>query len=183
MEKFFLNRNDTTLLIIDIQEKLARVMEERQRVIENTLHLVELAKLTDIPILITEQYPKGLGQTVSEIGDAVRGVTTLEKITFSCCGEEGFIHSLKDTGRMKVVVVGMETHVCVLQTVLDLLKAGFNVHVVSDAVTSRKVDDKITALQFLRDAGAVITCTETVLFQVLERAGTDEFKTISKRIK
>ncbi|RMG01313.1 MAG: hydrolase [Nitrospirae bacterium] len=183
MEKFFLDRSDIVLLIIDVQEKLARVMDERQRVTENTLHLIELAKLTDIPILITEQYPKGLGQTVSAIRDAIEGVATLEKITFSCCGDERFIQSLKDTGRRKVVVAGMETHVCVLQTALDLLKSGFSVHIVSDAVTSRKVDDKVTALQFLRDAGAVITCTETVLFQVLERAGTEEFKAISKRIK
>jgi nicotinamidase-related amidase len=183
MDKFFIEKTNTVLAIVDIQERLAAVMSERQKVIENCLHLIESAKLLDIPVLLNEQYPKGLGPTVSDIKEAFQPYAPLEKVTFSCCRGESFPDSLTLTGRKKVILAGMETHVCVLQTCIDLLKEGYVVHVVSDAICSRTVENFRTAIEFMRDAGAVITCTETVLFQLLEKAGTEEFKVISKRIK
>ena len=183
MEKFILDRQETALVIVDIQERLAAAMTERQNVVANCLHLIELCKILDIPIILNEQYPKGLGPTVQEIKDALGEYAPHEKVTFSCCGMGTFAESLKSTGRSKVLLVGMETHVCVLQTCIDLMVKGYVVHAVSDAICSRTIDNYKTALEYMRDAGAVVTCTETILFQLLEKAGTDEFKTISKRIK
>lgn len=183
MDKFILKKNDAVLVIVDIQERLAVVMAERQKVIDNCLHLIESAKLLNIPIMLNEQYPKGLGPTVPEIREALKDYPPLEKITFSCCGQTEFLSNIAALNRKKVILCGMETHVCVLQTCIDLLKEGFAVHTVSDAICSRTKDNFNTAIEFMRDAGAVITCTETVLFQMLEKAGTEEFKIISKRIK
>ncbi len=183
MDKFFLQKNEAVLVIVDIQERLAAVMSERAKVVDNCLHLIELAKLLDIPVLLNEQYPKGLGPTVSEIRGALQSYEPLEKITFSCTKGETFPEKLAATGRRKVVLTGMETHVCVLQTCIGLMGAGYDVHAVGDAICSRTKESFRTAIEFMRDAGAVITCTETVLFQLLEQAGTEEFKIISKRIK
>ena len=183
MDKFLLDKNDVVLVFVDIQERLAAVMADRQRVVDNCLHLIEVAKLLDIPVLLNEQYPKGLGPTVNEIREALHPYEPLEKLTFSCCRGGAFLKSLEALGKKKVILAGMETHVCVLQTVIDLLRAGYPVHLVKDATCSRTADNFNTAAEFMRDAGAVITCTETILFQLLEKAGTNEFKAISKRIK
>ncbi len=183
MDKFVLKRDDALLVIVDIQERLAVAMSEKERVIANTLHLIEAAKLLGVPLLVTEQYPKGLGPTVPEVRNAVQEYAPIEKITFSCCGEGFFTEAVEETGKKQIILVGMETHVCVLQTCIDLLNAEYDVHVVADAICSRTDANYRTALEFMRDAGAVITCTETVLFQLLVKAGTEEFKAISKRIK
>jgi len=183
MDRFILSSQEVVVVIVDIQERLAAVMSERKKVVDNCLHLIEASKLLTIPIILNEQYPKGLGRTVSEIRDAFQDNAPLEKVTFSCCRGDAFPDKLASTGRKKVLLVGMETHVCVLQTCCDLLKGGYTVHVVSDAMCSRTKENYATAIEFMRDAGAVITCTETVLFQLLEKAGTDEFRSLSKRIK
>jgi nicotinamidase-related amidase len=184
MDRFFLNREESILVIIDIQERLAAVMKEREKVISNTLHLVEAARLMGIPVMITEQYPKGLGPTVGEIRDGLSGFySPLEKLAFSCCQDRSFMDSLRRMGRKKVILCGMEAHVCVLQTCLDLLREGYHVHTVRDAICSRAEDNFLTGIGIMRDAGAVITSTETVLFQLLGRAGTEEFRMISRRIK
>ncbi len=183
MDKFFLDKDEAVLVIVDIQERLAAVMSERKKVVDNCLHLIELARLLGIPVLLNEQYPKGLGPTVSEIRDALQPYEPLEKLTFSCCKGPAFPERLAAARRKKVILVGMETHVCVLQTCIGLLNEGYAVHAVGDAICSRTKDNFQTAIEFMRDAGAVITCTETVLFQLLEKAGTEEFKIISKRIK
>jgi nicotinamidase-related amidase len=183
MHKLFLNRDEAVLVIVDIQERLAAVMNERKRVVDNCLHLIELAKLLKIPVILNEQYPKGLGPTVSEIRETLQPYEPIEKLSFSCCKGPLFMERLKETGRKKVILAGMETHVCVLQTCLGLAEAGYTVHVVNDAICSRTKENFKTAIEFMRDAGAAITCTETVLFQLLEKAGTEEFKIISKRIK
>ncbi len=183
MDKFFLEADEVVLVIVDIQERLAAVMDERKKVVDNCLHLIELSKLLNFPVIINEQYPKGLGPTVSEIKEALQPYEPLEKLTFSCCKGPSFSSRLSQAGRKKIILVGMETHVCVLQTCIGLLDAGYTVHAVSDAMCSRTRDNFQTAIEFMRAAGAVITCTETVLFQLLEKAGTEEFKIISKRIK
>jgi nicotinamidase-related amidase len=183
VDKFFLNRDDAVLVVVDIQERLAAVMSDRKRVIDNCIHLIEAAKLLKIPLILNEQYPKGLGPTVTEIRDALHSYEPLEKVSFSCCRGDKFLSVLKNTGRRSVILVGMETHVCVLQTCIDLLREGYFVHTVSDAICSRTEDNFRTAIEFMRDAGAVVTCAETVLFQLLERAGSEEFKILTKRIK
>jgi len=183
VEKFGLNKDEVVLVIVDIQERLAAVMAERRKVVDNCLHLIELSKMLDIPIILNEQYPKGLGHTVAEIKEALPDYRPLEKITFSCCGQTDFPAKLSAAGRKKVLLCGMETHVCVLQTCIGLLSDGYVVHAVNDAMCSRTRENFETATEYMRDAGAAITCTETVLFQLLERAGTEEFKAISKRIK
>ncbi len=183
MNRFRVSADDAFLLIIDIQDRLAAVMKERDTVIKNTTHLIELSRLFDIPVVLTEQYPKGLGPTVSEIRDALNEYQPIEKLSFSCCGAEGFLDAIKKTNRRKALVTGMETHICVLQTCLDLLDEGIEVILVADALTSRRPYDKSIALDILREAGCIVTTTEAVLFQVLKKAGTEEFKVISRRIK
>ncbi len=183
MEKFFLDKDNTALVIIDIQERLAVVMKQRETVVNNCLHLIEIAKIMNIPVVVTEQYPKGLGRTVEEIRNALPDYKPIEKLTFSCCDERTFLNEIKTLNKKTVILTGMETHVCVLQTCIGLVLDGYNVHLIRDAVCSRTKENRETGIEFMRDAGAVITCTETVLFQLLKVAGTEEFKAISKRIK
>jgi nicotinamidase-related amidase len=183
MNKFILNKENAVLVIVDIQEKLAAVMDQKEKVTVNGLHLIEAAKLLNIPILVTEQYPKGLGPTIHEIKGALPYYEPFEKVTFDCCRGDGFLEKIAALRKTHIVLAGMETHVCVLQTCLGLLEKGYFIHLVSDAVCSRRKDDHLTGREMMRNSGAVITCTETVLFQLLEKAGTPEFKTIVKRIK
>ena len=183
MEKFLLSRNNSALVIIDIQERLVAAMSKRDKVIENCIHLIEASRLLQIPVILTEQYPKGLGPTVDKIKDVISTYEPIEKVTFDCTGTQGFLEKIKTHNRTHIILTGMESHVCVLQTCLSLLKEGYAVHLVSDAVCSRNEEDFLTGKEMMRDAGAVITSTEIVLFQLLEKAGTPEFKTISKRIK
>jgi len=183
MDKFILNRNNAVLVIIDIQDRLAVVMDQKEKVTVNGLHLIEAAKLLNIPVVVTEQYPKGLGPTIHDIKEALPHYEPFEKVTFDCCRGDGFLEKIASLRKTHIILTGMETHVCVLQTCLGLLEKGYFVHLVSDAVCSRKKDDYLTGREMMRNSGAVVTCTETVLFQLLEKAGTPEFKMVVKRIK
>lgn len=183
MNAFFPDKKKCVLLIVDIQERLAATMSLKDAVINNCLHLIELAKMQGIPILVSEQYPKGLGHTVDEIKDALASYEPIEKVAFSCCGEPAFMDAIRALNRKTVILTGMETHICVLQTCVELLQDNFTVHLVRDAVCSRTKENWKVGTEFMRDAGALVTSTETVLFQLLGVAGTEEFKTISKRIK
>jgi isochorismate hydrolase len=183
VDNFVLDRENAVLLIIDIQERLAVVMKDREKVVRNTQHLIELAKMINIPIVVTEQYPKGLGRTVPELQSAIPGYKPIEKVAFNCCGEPSFLTEISKIGKKQIIITGMETHICVLQTTIGLLKEGFVPHVVQDAICSRTDDSWRTGIEFMRDAGAIVTGTETVLFQLLKAAGTEEFKKISQRIK
>lgn len=182
LARFRLTREGTVLLVIDVQDRLAAVMEDRERVIKNCGLLMEMAKLGNMPVIVTEQYPKGLGHTVRELAPLLPGHRLLQKVNFDCCREPSFLEML-DRGRSTVLVGGMEAHICVLLTCLGLLNRGFHVHVAEDAVCSRRDSDRRTALELMRDAGAVITTTETALFQLLEMAGTEEFRSIQRRIR
>ncbi len=182
-ERFILDGGDVALLIVDVQEKLAAVMQMREAVITNTLNLIELAKMRGIPVLVSEQYPKGLGRTLEQIRVALPAYNPFEKVSFDCCGTPAFMEEIARLGRQKVIVAGMETHICVLQSVLGLIAEGYTPHVVSDAVCSRTKDNWRVGLDMMRDAGAVITCTESVLFQLLKVAGMEEFKVVSRMIK
>ena len=181
--KMRLNKSDLVLLIVDVQERLAKVMERREQVERSIVVLIRLAKLMDIPIVLTQQYTKGLGPTVEAIASELDGMGYVEKIDFSCCGEESFTKQMDALGRKTVILTGMESHICVLQTALDLLDMGYNIHVPWDAVCSRSDGNRDRAIRFMERAGAVITSSETAAFQVLGCAGTPEFKEISALLK
>ncbi|WP_321367055.1 isochorismatase family protein [uncultured Desulfuromusa sp.] len=183
-DNFWLDAEKTVLVVIDVQEKLAPAMNQRlygQLILHVNL-LIEGFKALDLPIIATEQYSKGLGHTVAELQGATDQVC-IEKMAFSCCGDENFLTALEKTGAKQVLIVGMESHVCVFQTVLDLLDRGYVVHLASDAICSRFESDYTNAIRTAAKAGAVITTTETALFQLVKVAGTDEFKAISKLIR
>lgn len=182
MDKFTLCREESILLIIDIQERLAPAMKYEDEVIKNTNILISTANEMDIPIFATEQYPKGLGPTVSEVDEGLDKVQKFEKILFSACTDE-LIQALKKEERKKIIITGMETHVCVFQTVRDLLKLGYEVFVVCDGVSSRFETNHRNGLDLIQNMGAVVINTETILFDLLNKAGTPEFKALSGLIK
>lgn len=184
-DRFFLERESAVLAVIDVQEKLCVAMDGKvlRQLTRNIGILLESAAELNIPVLLTEQYVKGLGATLPELKEKAAGAPCYEKMAFSSCGSAEFIKKLKETGRSQVVITGMESHVCVLQTVIDLRDAGFDVHVVKDAVMSRSKQNWQTAIEIMTLAGAVPTCTESVLFQLLKVAGTEEFKKLSKLVK
>jgi len=182
MNKYYLNKEEAVLVIIDIQEKLVPVMSQGEKVIKNTNVLISTAHNMEIPIIVTEQYPKGLGNTVPQLDVNLEGAMKFDKNTFSGC-IEGVLDYLNKTGRKKVIITGMETHVCVFQSVRDLLKQGYYVFVAADAVCSRADENYNNALSLMREMGAVISNTETILFDLLKEAGTPQFKILSKLIK
>ncbi|HMN03482.1 hydrolase [Geobacter anodireducens] len=184
MEKFFLDRQQAVLVVIDVQEKLCAAMDPEvlERLTKNTGILLEAAQELGMPVVATEQYAKGLGCTLPVLKEKIGG-DACEKMTFSCCGDEAFLNRLAALGRKQVIITGMETHVCVLQTVIELLERGYHVHLVRDAIMSRRKENWFVGMEVARDAGAVITSTETALFQLLRVAGTDEFKKLSKLVR
>lgn len=182
MDKYTLNKDESLILVIDIQDRLTVAMNQGDRVVKNTKILLESSKLMDIPVLVTEQYPKGLGHTVDEILNTLEDLEVFEKSSFTGC-IDGVNSRLEELGKKKIIIVGMETHVCVLQTCRDLISRGYNVYIVRDAVTSRTLENYENALEMMRNMGAVITNTETILFDLLKRAGSEEFKAISRMIK
>ncbi len=181
MSKYSLNKEDVILIVIDIQERLMNAMPDREKVYKNTCLLLATAKQLDFPVVVSEQYPKGLGPTVSEIKEALPDYAYIEKTSFSVSADLQKI--LADSGRKTLLVTGSETHVCVFQTVRDMLEAGYQVHVVKDAVCSRFDENYQNGIELMRDMGAVITNTETVIFDLLKQAGTPDFKAISPLIK
>lgn len=184
-DRFFLDRNKALLVVIDVQEKLCAAMDEKvlKKLVKNTGILLDTAAGLQVPVLVTEQYVKGLGATLAELKEKAAAAPCFEKMTFSCCGSDGFVEAVRASGRTQVVITGMETHVCVLQTVIELRDAGYEVHLVKDAVMSRDKRNWHTAIEAMTLAGAVPTCAESVMFQLLKVAGTDEFKKLSKLIR
>ncbi|HHZ02114.1 MAG TPA: isochorismatase family protein [Tissierellia bacterium] len=183
MDKFYLDREETLLLVIDIQEKLLPVISNKEDLVEKNNILISTAKKLNIPIIYTEHYAKGIGPTVEKLKENLEGATKFDKKAFSACIEEGFLELISETKRKKIIVTGTETHVCVFQTIRDLLKNGYTVHVPFDAVGSRVEEVKNNALELLRDMGAVITNTELVVFDLVKISGTPEFKEILKLVK
>src|SRR5512134_3721704 len=172
-----LTREHTALVVLDVQERLFHAMDadHREEVMRNIKVLTTSARRLRLPILVTEQYPKGLGHTLQEVADTLGpDVRPIEKVTFSCCGVDAFGARLEAVGARQVILVGIEAHVCVLLSALDLLVRRYAVHVVADAVTSRAQGNWRLAMDQLRQAGAVVTTTETVLFQLLRQADTDD---------
>lgn len=174
-----LDRQRTALVVVDVQEGFRKAVPEFERVAKAAATLVEGAEALDVPVLITEQYPKGLGETTPEVAERLpEGTEPIEKVCFSAAEANGFDLA----GRDQALVCGIETHVCVNQTVLDLIASGTEVQVAEDAVGSRFAESKRIGLRKMERAGAVLTSVETALFELLGRAGTEEFKRVQKLI-
>ena len=169
------------LVVVDVQERVNRAMAD-QRHVARIVTLVRAFAGLGRPMLVTEQYPQGLGRTVPEIG-ALVSAPPITKESFSCAGEPAFLEALASLQPAQVLLTGIEAHVCVTQTALDLLAAGYRVHVPHDAVSSRRPVDRRQAMERLARAGAVVTSTESALFEMVERCGTEEFRLVSRLVK
>ncbi len=177
---------ESVLVIVDMQEKLSAVMTEidASAMHENTVSLLEAAKNLAIPVLVTEQYPQGLGQTELSVREALpNNAPIFEKTAFSCYGASGFMPALEKTKRKQVILVGQEAHVCILQTALDLVAHDYQVYVVEDAICARKAEHKFYALQRLQMQNVIITNYESVLFEWLRDAAHPDFKVITSLLK
>lgn len=184
MANLIVNANQSQLVIVDVQAKLSSVMPEPaiQTVIKNCGILVQAAQLLDVPLIVTEQYPEGLGETVPEISQHLHKVKPIAKTVFSACAVPKFKSHLQ-RDKSQIILVGLEAHICVLQTALDLLSQGKQVFVLEDAIVSRNEDNKHNAISRLVNAGCIISNTESVVFEWLGGASHESFKAISKLIK
>lgn len=173
------------LLVVDVQERLFNAMDPDRRddMVRNIKTLSLTAQRLGLPVMLTEQYPKGLGRTLPELRAVLENVTPIEKTTFSCCAADAFSDRLRATGGDQVLLVGLEAHVCVLLTALDLVGAGYRATIVADAVCSRTRANHEAGLEEARQAGVVVSTTETVVFRLLQRADTDVFREISKLLR
>ncbi len=182
-EEMRIKASECSGLVIDIQERLFPAMHDRDKLLHRVQLLLDGLKILKIPILVTEQYPKGLGTTLDPLVSLLDQANTIEKISFSCCGEPCFLSALENLDRKRVVICGIEAHVCVLQTAIDLVERGFTPVVVADCISSRNPEDKMIALERMRQEGALITSSESLLFELTGVAGTPQFKSISRLVK
>jgi nicotinamidase-related amidase len=178
-----IQRSKAGLVVVDIQERLLPAIFEHERLVQNAVRLIKGAAILGLPLVATEQYRKGLGPTAPEIAGVIPGFSPIEKLAFSACGAKGFVALLRKKKVSDVILCGMESHVCILQTCLDLLAVRFRVFVVADAISSRTQTNYHLGLERMRDAGAVMASTEMVLLELLEKAGTEEFKQILALVK
>lgn len=178
-----LERNRTALVVVDVQEAFRPAVAGFDQVAHSAGVLVQGAKALGVPVLVTEQYPKGLGRTVPEVAAHLDDVTPVEKVCFSAVDSDEFAERLEATGRDQILLCGIESHVCVNQTADDLLARGLTVHVAEDAVTSRTPENRRLGLHKMERGGAVVTSVETALFELLRQAGTPEFKEVQRLVK
>jgi nicotinamidase-related amidase len=171
-----LTRKNTALVVVDMQEKLLPYVIDKEKVVENVQMLIKFADIMAIPIILTEHYPKGLGTTL-------KNYAPMEKVIFSCCGAEGFISKLKELGIKRIMMAGIESHICVEQTTLDVMHAGFEVHVIADAISSRTKENKKIGIKKMKQFGAIVSSTEMAMYEIMERADTKEFKEVLKLVK
>lgn len=173
----------TVLFIVDVQGKLAQLMHDKETLFDNLQKIVKGARILDVPVLWAEQNPKGLGPTIPEIAGLLPDMRPFPKLSFSCCGDDGFMRAFRSLNRSQVLIAGIETHVCVYQTAADLLSAGHEVQIVADAVSSRHPNNKRIGLKKIRDDGGSLTSAETALFELLRVAEGDKFKQILKLVR
>jgi nicotinamidase-related amidase len=171
------------LVVVDVQGKLAQLMADKETLFRNIQILVQAARILEIPILWCQQVPEALGPTVPEIAQLLTGIEPIDKASFSCCGEEKFNRALDQTNARQVLLCGIETHVCVYQTAIDLLARNLEPTVVADAVSSRTAQNRQIALTRLAAEGARIASTEMVLFELLKSAKHPQFRQIAKLVK
>lgn len=178
-----LTQENAALIVVDVQGKLAHLMYEKERLFENLRKLIRGVRVLQIPIIVTEQLPEKLGSTIPEIAELVPDVEPIRKSTFSCCGSDSFMHALRSLKRRQILLAGIEAHVCVYQTALDLLNIGHVVHLVADAVSSRTAMNRRIGIQRITREGAKLTSTEMALFELLRVAEGDKFKQILQIVK
>jgi nicotinamidase-related amidase len=174
---------NTVLLLIDFQERLFPMMHDKEKLLQNVIKLVKGAKALEIPIILTEQYPKGLGPTIPEIKELIPEVKPVEKVCFSCTDEAAFNQALKSFKRKQVLIAGIESHICVYQTAMALARSGYEVQVVADCSASRDPENKMVAFTKFRVMGILPTTVEMALFELLKVAQGDKFKQISSIVK
>jgi len=181
----FLQKEDCILLVVDIQERLHAAMDKQlgDSYVKNCVTLLETSHACGVPIIVSEQYPKGLGRTIAEVTGHLEGVPKHEKLHFSCFRDENIRKAIEYTGRKTVIIIGIEAHVCVMQTALDLLDGGYRAVIAADAVCSRRTRDMDTALDTMAIIGALVYPTETIAFMLIEKAGTELFKKLSPMFK
>lgn len=173
----------TIALIIDEQERLLPVIHNHQEILHRTEILIKGLNLLQVPLILTQQYTKGLGMSAPSLFEAAQTTEWMEKRTFSCWGEETIRKTIQNSHRQKILICGVESHICVQQTVLDLLSTGYEVFLIADCVSSRKPSDLEFALQHMQQAGAVLTTSEAILFELMDTSLHPHFKEISKLIK
>ena len=178
-----LAESDTALAVVDVQEKLVPARAERPSLVANLQTVIRGARILDLPVLWVEQYPQGLGSTISELEELLGGFRPQPKNCLSACGLPEFVEALEATGQRQVLLVGLEAHVCVYQTAIHLLENGYHVEVVGDAVSSRTLENKAIGLRRMERAGAEITSVEMALFELLGRSDRPEFKELSKLVR
>lgn len=178
-----LKKENTALVVIDIQGKLATLMHQRENLFANAVRMIRGARVLGLPVIWTEQLPDKLGATSPEIQKELEGLKPIVKKTFSCCGDDAFLAELSRLNRKQVLLTGIETHVCVYQTALDLLKSGYEVHLVRDAVSSRIESNYHLGVERIKEAGASLTSVEMSLFELLRVAEGDQFKQIIEIVK
>lgn len=173
----------TIALMIDMQEKLFVHIADHEMLLEQVKKIIESLKILQIPILITEQYRKGLGETLKELKDLFVSFSSFEKMSFSCMDDDLFTKELGSKGKSNVLLFGIESHVCVLQTAIDLKHKGYQPVVIEDGVSSRKLKDKQIAIERIRQEGAIVTTYESIVLELCRYAGSDKFKALSKLMK
>lgn len=176
-------KEDTAAVVVDIQERLFPIIYKNDKLTNSLVRLIHGLRVLDIPLIVTQQYTKGLGETIKPVKDALGGFTHIEKQSFSCCGDEAFMDAVKKTGKRNIILMGIESHVCVLQTCLDLIDGGFQPVLIEDCVSSRYKNDKKIAVERMRQAGAIVSTYESILFELTVVSGTEQFKAIAKIIK
>ena len=175
-----INKEDSLVLLVDVQQKLTPFVLNHQQIIDRCEWLLKLAKKMDVPVLASEQYPKGLGATVEQLSSYVAKEDYIEKIHFSCMQQPDYVQRLQSYKKKQLIVIGIEAHVCVLQTVLEMKRVGFEVYVVVDAVSSRHKVDLKYALKRMTQEGVRLVTAEMVFFEWLKHAGSPDFKSLSK---
>lgn len=179
-----IRRDSALAVVVDVQERLFPHIHEHNELAANIEKFIVGMQILNLPIVVTEQYVKGLGRTLPALQTALADYySPMEKITFSCCGEAEFVDSLENLGRRQILIVGIEAHICVLQTALDLRERNYRPVVIEDCISSRKPHDKRIAVERMRRSGCIITTLESVLFELCQTAATPAFKQISQLIK
>jgi len=178
-----LELKDTVLIVIDVQGKLAQIMHNKDAFFDNLKRIINAVKILDIPVLWLEQIPESLGLTTPEIAKFLRGHKPVSKYTFSACGNQEFMKELKEINRKQILLAGIETHICVYQTAVDLLNLGYEVHILADAVASRVPANKDIGLERIKMQGGIISSVEMALFEIIKHAKIPEFKNIIEVIK
>jgi nicotinamidase-related amidase len=178
-----LGREQTALAIVDFQEKLVPIMAQSQRTVNNAVALIRLSRLFQLPVILTEQFPRWLGSTIPEIKESLPAYDPIPKMEFNCCEVEGFNKRIETENVRNIVLIGIESHICVFQTCFSLLAQRYIVHVPRDAVDSRQEENRRVGLDLMKETGAIITSTEAVIYQILKKAGTSEFKEMMKIIR